>query len=249
LPKGAKVDWARRFFVYRDGRPVGEYTSQALCAGELGLSQGHISSCLKGHRSVHGGYSFRYASEREDVSLPTEADRRRQRALRQVRSKGGRLFLAFRNTDVVGEYLLKAECARELGLSASGISACLSGKIESTGGHVFVYSDEAEMKPPPSDAERRKKRQIGISTSHGGRLFEVYRDDVMVGEFQVQSECAKVLGLSQGNIGMCLKGVRPGTKGFTFKFKDGEPMDRATSAFRGKSVQGRPRGPFAGPFG
>lgn len=54
----------------------------------------------------------------------------------------------------------------------------------------------------------------------GARAFLVYYGDKFVGEWIIQSQCAKDLGLSKAHINHCLYGERKIHKGYSFKFKE-----------------------------
>lgn len=47
--------------------------------------------------------------------------------------------------------------------------------------------------------------------------IEAYKNGELIGVFESQIECARQLGLSQGNIWGVLNGIKPHTKGYTFK--------------------------------
>lgn len=47
--------------------------------------------------------------------------------------------------------------------------------------------------------------------------IEAYKEGELIGVFESQQECARQLGLSHGNIWCVLNGIKPHTKGYTFK--------------------------------
>ena len=57
-----------------------------------------------------------------------------------------------------------------------------------------------------------------ISKAHGGRPFEVYKDNILIGVYENQSFCAEKLGILQSKIYKCLKGEVKHTKGYMFKY-------------------------------
>lgn len=67
----------KQFKVYdKNGNLVGQWSSQKICANELGLRQGHISLCLSGKLKSHGGYTFK----KTDISVkPRNGDEKLQR--------------------------------------------------------------------------------------------------------------------------------------------------------------------------
>ena len=64
------------------------------------------------------------------------------------------------------------------------------------------------------DPEVRRNMAIG----HGGRPFTISKDEVVLEEFVSQAECAKKYDLLSNNISACLKGRRPHTGGYVFKY-------------------------------
>lgn len=64
-----------------------------------------------------------------------------------------------------------------------------------------------------------------ISATLGGKPFEVYRGEDLIGTFDTIAQCAKKLNLSTGNIGLILSGKsrRTQTNGYRFKHV-GEPF-------------------------
>ena len=47
--------------------------------------------------------------------------------------------------------------------------------------------------------------------------IKVFKDTVLINTYPSISEAARQLGLSDGNIYLCLKGIRKHTKGYTFE--------------------------------
>lgn len=58
-----------------------------------------------------------------------------------------------------------------------------------------------------------------IANSLGAKEFQVFKNDRVIGEWLLQSECAKLLGLKQSHISSCLLGHRKSHGGYTFKYK------------------------------
>lgn len=65
-----------------------------------------------------------------------------------------------------------------------------------------------------------KGKKITHSSHKNWKKFTVYSvvDNSIVGTWMSQSQCARDLGLHQGNIGSCLRGVKNGTNGYIFKY-------------------------------
>jgi hypothetical protein len=59
------------------------------------------------------------------------------------------------------------------------------------------------------------KNKIAISRKCSP--FVVYKDNIIVGRYLLQSECAKELNINRAAINMCLKGLREQTGGYKFK--------------------------------
>lgn len=58
-----------------------------------------------------------------------------------------------------------------------------------------------------------------IANSLGAKEFQVFKNDKIIGEWLLQSECAKLLGLKQSHISSCLLGRRKSHGGYTFKYR------------------------------
>ena len=59
---------------------------------------------------------------------------------RHSRVRGGKEFYVLDlDNNVVAEYLIQAECAREMKLQTSKINNCLKGKRKTHGGFKFKY--------------------------------------------------------------------------------------------------------------
>lgn len=71
-------------------------------------------------------------------------------------------------------------------------------------------------------ALRDKKTQEKMVRSKGCKPFYVFnfRTKEFIGEFLIKSDCAKLLGISNGKISMCLNGRRNFTKDYIFKYTD-----------------------------
>lgn len=59
-------------------------------------------------------------------------------------AKGAKPFIVLNKTkEIVGEWINKAECAKDLGLHACKIGLCLRGLRKSHKGHYFVFKDQS----------------------------------------------------------------------------------------------------------
>lgn len=65
--------------------------------------------------------------------------------------------------------------------------------------------------------ERNPNLKEQISRSLGGYPIQVFRNQVLIGEFRTLMETSRVLNISSGNIGSVLKGKRNHAGGYTFK--------------------------------
>ena len=62
-----------------------------------------------------------------------------------------------------------------------------------------------------------------LALACGGRKFEVYKDNILIGEWSNQAQCARDLNLkSKGHISNCLSGRRKTYSGFSFVFSSSE---------------------------
>lgn len=72
-----------------------------------------------------------------------------------------------------------------------------------------------------NEMRRRGEIHYKVGVTKGmrfnGKAIEVYQGENLVGTFKSIKLAADTLGLSDGNIGMCLSGKRKHTKGYTFK--------------------------------
>jgi transcriptional regulator with XRE-family HTH domain len=57
-----------------------------------------------------------------------------------------------------------------------------------------------------------------MSEAHGGKPFEVYKNNDLIGIFYSQAQCARDLNISQSKIGEVLKGNRNTSHGYMFKY-------------------------------
>ena len=57
-----------------------------------------------------------------------------------------------------------------------------------------------------------------MSRSHGGKPFEAYKDDVLVGVFDLQNDAAKELGVPQADLQRVLVGKYSCARGYKFKY-------------------------------
>lgn len=61
---------------------------------------------------------------------------------RHSRVRGGKEFFVMDTEgNVIAEYLIQAECAREMNLQHSKINLCLKGKRKTHGGYIFKYKE------------------------------------------------------------------------------------------------------------
>lgn len=58
------------------------------------------------------------------------------------------------------------------------------------------------------------------SIQRGAKPFLVYKDEIFVGEWLTQRECARDLDLDYAHISTCLHGKRISHKGYVFKYKE-----------------------------
>lgn len=84
---------------------------------------------------------FQDDSEREKVAKGMRKYlSKRENLERHSKARGGKEFYVLDLDDnVVAEYLIQAECAREMKLQTSKISNCLKGKRKTHGGFKFKY--------------------------------------------------------------------------------------------------------------
>lgn len=57
-------------------------------------------------------------------------------------TNGSKKFIVTKNDVIIGEWVVKAQCARELNLSREQVRDCLSGRNKSSKGYIFKYLEE-----------------------------------------------------------------------------------------------------------
>lgn len=57
-------------------------------------------------------------------------------------SNGSKPFIVYRKSDIIGKWVNKTKCARELGLSREQVRDCLKGRYKSSMGYKFRYCNE-----------------------------------------------------------------------------------------------------------
>ncbi len=55
------------------------------------------------------------------------------------------------------------------------------------------------------------------ATDKGAKPFQVFKDGELIGNWTIQRQCSRDLGLGQREIGKCLKGERDNINAYTFK--------------------------------
>ena len=150
------------------------------------------------------------------------------------KSQGGRLFKVYKKDtcEFLKEYLIQAQCARDLNVSHSDIIMCLKNKIKYSGNYIFKYSDES---PPKLEEVNNFEKIRGINISKGKNVqaFLVYKlkdirrkpknynDKYFIGRWEIQTRCAKELNLRITDINNCLKGKQKSCKGYVFIYERG----------------------------
>lgn len=61
--------------------------------------------------------------------------------IKNAKSNGSREFMVYKNNDIIGTWIIKSKCARELGLSREQVRDCLNGRYKTSKGYTFKYKE------------------------------------------------------------------------------------------------------------
>jgi len=186
ISKGAKP-----FYVFKDREFVGEWINSVECSKNLDINySGYIRKCLNGKRHISNGYVFIYKDEYNEDKL------------NEIYEKfEGRPFLVFNKyiKELVGEYNFQYQCVNELKIYKWDVSSCLRGESYSAKDYIFIYKDEYT---------NEKLNELCIKCNRGiyRKQFYVYNKNTreLIGEFDLQLECAKKLNIAVEAINACL---------------------------------------------
>jgi group I intron endonuclease len=142
-------------------------------------------------------------------------------------------FYKVLETEYIGNWTNKRECARELALKISALSGCLNRNGHQTRSYIFIYLDD-EKSIEEKILEINKSNCLNNrAISKNKKPFKVYKiikyegkikgnykviETEYIGEWLVQSKCANELKISRSKLSNCLKGKRKTHKGYIFKY-------------------------------
>jgi hypothetical protein len=118
------------------------YEMAVDCAKLLGISPGHISSCLEGKRPHASGFIFSKTKPKDPILGPAHPVIRRgtsRYGLTSAISQGNEGIIV---DNFGNRYVSKREAARKLKICRKGISKVLSGKAKAVCGYSFKYISE-----------------------------------------------------------------------------------------------------------
>lgn len=148
------------------------YESEAEASRNTGIYQGEISaSVLSNPHCIRGDYAFCYIEE--DINDKNIVDHRKFR----------KILATNIDTNETMDFIGQSEAAKELNMSISAVSMCLSGKMKSSKGWKFEYIDkgdndmpinkfpEYEYIPGPENKGRGRNMFRGIDLGFGGYVY------------------------------------------------------------------------------
>lgn len=153
-------------------KEITEYESEAEASRKTGICQSEIStSVLSDPHCIRGDYAFCYITE--DINDKNIIDHRRFR----------KILATNIDTNETMDFIGQSEAAKELNMSISAVSMCLSGKMKSSKGWKFEYIDkgdndmpinkfpEYEYIPGPENKGRGRNMFRGIDLGFGGYVY------------------------------------------------------------------------------
>lgn len=126
----------KRIVAYKNGELFGPYESQTDCARILGVSDGHITDCIKNNRGHAGGYIFKETDANTDEDLNIVMNEMRNTIIRLKVSKGT-FSKEYDNIELVLDDLPHLTRSEILRCSKNG-NKHKGYKIERTRGSVFI---------------------------------------------------------------------------------------------------------------
>lgn len=129
-PKKPKNTRAVVGYPVAGGEPI--WFRSALDAKEEGFSTSTISGCLHGLYKQHRGYIWRYAEE--EVNIEKIRD--------NVTEKRGKPVIGFPLKGGEAVWFKSSYAAEIEGFYASGVSACIRGKIKQYKGYIWKYAED-----------------------------------------------------------------------------------------------------------
>lgn len=118
------------------------------------------------------------------------------------------------------------EAARQLGVGQGNINSVIKGKLYQIGGYWFT-EDESEI-------TEEKIQEIKEKMELRGCVIAINIETSGVLWFESQSEAARQLSISRGNINEVIKGKRNKAKGFWFCYADEDALEKTRSKFGDK---------------
>jgi group I intron endonuclease len=178
------------------GKKMSEESKKKMSKVRKGkkMSKEHSENISKSHKGKPSPMDGKRHTEETKINLAL--------------NHGSKYFLVFdKEGNLVGEWVNKHECEREIGVAKSTIIKCLNNEIKQSNGYIFIYKDEFT-----SELLKNKLHKSFL-------LFNMYdkKTNKLIGSFYSQKECAEQYNLNCGNLNNCLKGRQKSTGGYIFK--------------------------------
>lgn len=124
-----------------EGLKLAEYRSMHEAKEKTGISVSKIASCCEKVRKSTGGFQWTYAENAQD-KIGKIVDNRIN-PNKKVRKKLAKPVTAFtKDKKFINSFEKISIASKIMGVSASGISECASGKRKTAGGYIWVYNGE-----------------------------------------------------------------------------------------------------------
>ena len=127
-----------------------------------------------------------------------------------------------KDTGKIRVFESQKECSRVLGLNYRKVNGCLKGRRKSTGGYLIKHLKRCSGDYKITKRKAKETEKIKLTTERKGTtpVIAIQKGTGRVRMFLSQAECGRVLGVHQGNINRCLKGLRKSAGGYTFKYAE-----------------------------
>jgi len=112
------------------------------------------------------------------------------------------------NGNLIKIHKSSRDAERETGINHGNISKCCSGKFKHTGGFIFSYTPNNNIKPLKNPNAQKKK------------VLEIDVDGNVLAEYTSIAQAAKITGVDASNISRVCSGVFKSSKNKIFKFKE-----------------------------
>ena len=194
----------------RAGEPVASYESITWASVMARAHQSSINECSRGKLSSTGGYLWLYS---ENVT-PQEVARRVKITASATSSNKRRVSQYTKAGEFVTSYPSVSEAARATGGNIGNISQCAGGKVLSSGGFIWLYSEDVSKQ----EIARRVERIASVTSDPTPRRVNQYtKAGEFIASFESIKDAARVTGASKSHISTCASGKRKSTGGFVWR--------------------------------